>query len=169
MSQMRLYLMRHGDAGDKAAWNGDDLERPLTEKGRMRALAMAEHLDRIGVAPRRVITSPLARAAQTATTVAEVLGGIETLVQDDRLGPRFGIDALAKIIAENDGEADGLLLVGHEPTLSQVLADVIGGGDIVMKKGAVAAVDLMPRAGKGSQPPSGTLAWLLSPGALGFF
>ena len=168
MSQMRLYLMRHGDAGDKAAWDGDDFERPLTEKGRSRAAAMAEHLDRIGVAPRRVVTSPLARAAQTATIVAEVLGVIETLVQDDRLGPRFSIDGLARIIGENDGEDDGLLLVGHEPTMSRVLGEVIGGGDIVMKKGAVAAVDLAPKTGKGSQPPSGTLAWLLSPGALGF-
>ena len=167
MSQMRLYVMRHGDAGDHASWDGDDFERPLTERGRERTLAMAEHLDAIGIAPRRVLTSPLARAAQTAAIVAEVLGGVETLVQDDRLGAHFGIDGLSRILADNE-EAEALLLVGHEPTLSRVIADLIGGGEILMKKGAVAAVDIAPRAGKGGGRPSGTLLWLLSPGSLGF-
>jgi phosphohistidine phosphatase len=168
MTQMRLYVMRHADA-DRSAWDGDDFERPLTEKGRARTLAMAEHLDAIGVAPRRIVTSPLARAAQTAAIVAEVLGGIETLVQDDRLGPGFGVDRLARIVEDN-AEAEALLLVGHEPALSRVVGDLIGGGDVVMKKGAVACVDLGPSIGKGggAAPPSGTLLWLLSPGSLGF-
>ena len=118
MEDVRLYLMRHADA-DRLAWDGDDFERPLTEKGRSRTLAMAEHLDAIGVAPRRVLTSPLARAAQTAAIVAEVLGGVETLVQDDRLGSSFGISSLGRILADN-ADAEGLLLVGHEPTMSGV-------------------------------------------------
>ena len=148
-------------------WDGDDFERPLTDKGRERTLAMAEHLETIGVAPRRILTSPFARAAQTAAIVAEVLGGIETLVQDDRLGQGMGIGALGAILADN-ADAEGLLLVGHEPAMSGVIADVIGGGDIFMKKGAVACLDVAVRGGKGGPKPAGTLMWLLSPGSLGF-
>jgi phosphohistidine phosphatase len=166
MSQTRLYLMRHGDAGDSASWKGDDFERPLTDRGRARTLAMAEHLDAIGVAPRRVITSPLARAAQTAAIVAEVIGGVETLVQDDRLGQHFGMEGLARILDDNR-DAEALLLVGHEPTLSSALSDVIGGGEILMKKGAVAAVDIVPGAERRAGRITGTLVWLLSPGSLG--
>lgn len=165
MIQTRLYLMRHADA-DRSAWTGDDFERPLTDKGRSRTRAMAEHLRSIGVAPDRVMTSPLTRAVQTATVATSVLGGVDTLVQDERLAAGFDIDRLASILKDN-ADVETLMVVGHEPSLSSVVGDLIGGGAVVMKKGAVACVDLTRRGATGSGVPAGALLWLLSPASLG--
>jgi phosphohistidine phosphatase len=165
MKQMRLYLMRHADAG-RSEWSGDDFERPITDKGRSRTRAMAEHLRSIGVAPNRVITSPLTRAAQTATIAAGVLGAADTLAQDARLAAGFDIGRLAAILKDN-ADVESLMVVGHEPSMSSVVGDLIGGGDVVMKKGAVACVDLVQEGGTGSGTPAGALLWLLSPGSLG--
>ena len=167
MDRMRLYLMRHGDA-DRTAWDGDDFDRPLTDKGRARTLAMAEHLDVIGVAPRRVLTSPLTRTVQTAMITAQVLGGIETLVQDERMGPYFDAVRLAQMV-EDEAGGEALVLVGHEPSLSMVISEVIGGGDVMMKKSAVACLEIYGLTdGAARAPLSGTLLWLLSPASLGF-
>jgi phosphohistidine phosphatase len=50
------------------------------------------------------------------------------------------------------------MLVGHEPDFSRTIADLIGGGRVVMKKGGLARVDL-----ESVDPPSGALVWLLAP------
>ncbi len=54
------------------------------------------------------------------------------------------------------------MVVGHEPDFSAAVAELIGGGDIVLKKGGLARVDVtVPVTG------GGELVWLLTPPLLG--
>ena len=72
---MKLFVMRHGPAEDESP-SGRDHDRVLSPKGRGRvhavALALIEASERPGV----IVTSPLARALQTAEIVAAALGRV---------------------------------------------------------------------------------------------
>jgi len=153
----RVYFMRHGDAGDKRMWQGLDAERPLSELGVERTTAAAEHFARTGFRPTKILTSPLARALQTADIVAGVLDAQNLIEVDERLGPDFDIRAFRRILKENVKQ-ERLLFVGHEPSFSTVIEEVMGGGSIILRKGGVARLDLDEMT-----PPRGRLAWLDSP------
>src|ERR1700689_4445795 len=62
---MMLYVMRHALAEDAAA-GVDDAARHLTEKGRERTRAAAAGMRAMGIVPDVILTSPLARALETA-------------------------------------------------------------------------------------------------------
>jgi phosphohistidine phosphatase len=154
---MRVYFMRHGDAGDKKAWQGPDSERPLSEIGVERTNAAAAHFEHTGFRPTRILTSPLARAYQTAEIVASTLGIADLVEEDGRLGQSFDMRAFRQILKENADE-ERLLLVGHDPSFSMVIEAVMGGGSIILKKGGVARLDI-ENVGRAS----GHLAWLDAP------
>ncbi|MFH2053132.1 MAG: phosphohistidine phosphatase SixA [bacterium] len=152
-----LYFLRHGLA-DRAEFTGkDDALRPLTAKGRLRMQATAATLARMGWKPGLILTSPLTRARQTAEIVAEGLDLQDRVKVAEELGCGFDSRDLAALLSTYR-DTDGLVLVGHEPDFSLVIANLTGGSDIVMKKGGLARVDLFAE-----DPPAGRLAWLLPP------
>lgn len=156
---MKLYFLRHGRA-DRSAWSGADYERPLTGEGKERMAFEAETIAQLDLGPDHILTSPLVRAYQTAEIVAERLNMLDLLVIDDRLEPGFGPHDLAEILEERQS-ADELMLVGHEPDFSETISYLIGGGNIVCKKGSLARVDLVDAG-----PLAGELVWLLPPKVL---
>jgi phosphohistidine phosphatase len=157
---LRIYFLRHGLA-DRNAYDGDDDSlRPLTAHGKERMDREAATLARLELRIDVVLTSPLLRAKQTAEIVAGRLDLLDSLRVDDGLGLGFGTPELARILTEN-GEAERFLLVGHEPSFSDVISDITGGSRVVCKKGGLARVDLV--AGR---KPIGELVWLLPPKVL---
>ncbi|MDH3680053.1 MAG: histidine phosphatase family protein [Acidimicrobiia bacterium] len=68
---MRLFLIRHAQAGDRQPGNRD-LYRPLTGKGRRRALALVDLLGDAGIS--KVLSSPATRCVETVEPLAEHLG-----------------------------------------------------------------------------------------------
>ena len=138
---MNLYFMRHAHAGQRGEWAGPDSERPLTDKGRRAAQAAASGLARRSPPISRIITSPLTRAADTAAIVATRLSAPVTI--SDALGLGFDLAGLAAILSEA-GWASDLLLVGHQPSMGEVLAALLGEKDAIvdMKKASVALVTL---------------------------
>src|SRR5687768_593915 len=81
--KMSLHLLRHADAGDPEAWQGDDAARPLSEKGVGQAEALGRHLKRVGFETDAILSSPKLRALQTAQIVGKALGVKPTV--DERL------------------------------------------------------------------------------------
>ena len=157
---MRVFFLRHGKA-DRAQWHGDDDARPLTAEGEEAMRREAKALRAMDLALDVIVTSPLARARRTAELVADELGLRERLVEDDRLAHGFDARRLEQVLAAH-GPAESVMVVGHEPDFSAAVAELIGGGDIVMKKGGLARVDVtVPVAG------GGQLVWLLTPPLLG--
>jgi phosphohistidine phosphatase len=84
----------------------------------------------------------------------------DRLQVDDGLGFGFDTAELARILTEH-GTSERFLLVGHEPSFSDVISDVTGGSQVVCKKGGLARVDLV--AGR---KPLGELVWLIPPKVL---
>ena len=102
-----IYLLRHGDAEHD---DGDDAARKLTPKGKRQSKAAGGALAALGAEIDACLTSPKARAAETARLACEALS-IEPETAVELRGGGFDAPALAA------GRGD-VLLVGHEPDLS---------------------------------------------------
>jgi phosphohistidine phosphatase len=157
---MRLYFLRHGAAAPRTSWSDADAERPLTRAGEATVVAVGRWLADLGVRVDLVLTSPYARAVGTAEIVAASLDTAERPAVEPRLAGGFGPSQLRAIVREHSGSR-AIMLVGHEPDLSGVIAQLTGGGRVVMKKGGLARVDI-----DSADATRGTLVWLVPPGAL---
>jgi phosphohistidine phosphatase len=155
---MQLYFLRHGIA-DWPDWDpARDHERPLTKEGMKKMKATARTLATLGLTFDAILSSPYTRAWQTADIIANVLK-LEVRTEP-RLSPGFDMEKLAEIVRECAG-AKSLLMVGHEPTFSMAISQLIDGGRVMMKKGALARVDLID-----PDELHGELIWLLQPKVL---
>lgn len=129
-----LWILRHGDAEPHDA--KPDEERELTPRGERQSRDAGAALAALAVELSAVWTSPKVRARETARLACEVLG--PEPVEHRPLYSGFGAgDALELLGAADSGEA--IMVVGHEPDLSQVVYDLTG-ARIDLKKGGVAAV-----------------------------
>lgn len=117
---MRILFIRHGEAVDHGARS--DGERWLTPHGRQTTRRVAAWLAAHSP-PRTVLTSPLVRAAQTAEIVLSACGVDEAAVFRELA--TGDIDAVAARALAFDGHGP-LCFVGHEPTLSEVIARLLG-------------------------------------------
>ena len=160
---MILYFLRHGLAGLREEWQGDDATRPLTKKGMKNMGRQAKTLARLNLRLDMIITSPLTRALQTADIVARALKIVEPLEPDERLAPGFGRDDLEQVLAAHP-EAKNIMLVGHEPDFSLTISALTGGGKVILKKGGLARVDITA-----TDPLQGALVWLLPPKIMRLF
>lgn len=152
---VELHLLRHADAGDPAAWAGDDDQRPLSEKGRRQAEALGTFLRARAFAFDAIVTSPRLRALETAELVARPLGA--TVTQDDRLALALDVGRLGRLLEGLDGPR--IMLVGHDPDFSELAASLSGAAYLPLKKGALVRIDVsLP-----PQPAGGILRWLLPP------
>lgn len=124
-----IHLLRHGDA---EPGNGDDAARRLTGKGQRQARAAGEALAALGAQIDACLTSPKVRAVETARLACGPLGLVPETAAELRGG---GFDALA--LAAGRGN---VLLVGHEPDLSNELARLTG-TRAKLRKGGLAIVD----------------------------
>jgi phosphohistidine phosphatase len=143
-----LLLFRHGIAAERAKPSADasadlkaDGERPLTAAGLSRSRAVADQLLRLGLGADRLLSSPLVRARQTAE-IAVAAGLASRLELDGALAP--GGDPLPLVLASS---CSRLMLVGHEPDLSQLACRLLGApaGAIQLKKAGLALIVLTPR------------------------
>jgi phosphohistidine phosphatase len=153
---IELYLLRHADAGDPYAWTGPDGRRPLSGKGEKQADRLGLFLAGSAFTPDVIITSPLLRATQTAEIVAEHLGLAVTV--DDRLAGGLDLGIVEGILGDA-GDPARPVLVGHDPAFSELLVSLTGSPGMVMKKGAMARVDVELPLAAGA----GSLAWLVPP------
>ncbi len=69
---MPVLLIRHGHAGDRKDWPGEDRLRPLTPKGYRQAVALVRRVDRWP--PARILSSPYVRCVQTVQPLGDELG-----------------------------------------------------------------------------------------------
>jgi phosphohistidine phosphatase len=154
-TEFSLFLLRHAHAGNPDSWTGDDAARPLSDRGKDQARRLGKLLAQRGVVPDTILSSPKVRARQTANIVGDALG--VGVTSDDRLAESFDLDSLAELMA---GVGSGsLMIVGHDPDFSEMLATLVGATDMPMRKGAIARIDLAVPIG----PGCGVLRWLLPP------
>lgn len=161
---MRLYLMRHGIAAPPDPLHGmRDPLRPLTAAGRERTAGVAAGLERLGVKPQALASSPYRRAIETADIVADQLGiaakvRFETTTLEPDSHPTQFLGWLRK------HQAQSWLCVGHLPHLDLALGELLTGTRAVVgsfKKAAVAALEL-----DAAMSGQASLLWFMPPRAL---
>lgn len=121
---MEIYLVRHAEAVERAE-GLEEGTRWLTKKGRKSMQKGAPRLRKKRVRPDLIITSPLTRAVQTAELLMAEVGSRAELRADSRLAPDATVEQLVELIRETR-QGDRLMLVGHEPLLSQTAALLLG-------------------------------------------
>jgi phosphohistidine phosphatase len=139
-SVKRLYLMRHGHSPSPAdAGVATDALRPLSERGRKDAAAMAAEILKRGGKPGLVLHSPLLRAVQTGAAVAGVLKteAVSFKPLDNSRPPQEVLEELRG----RAGAVDDLVAVGHQPQLGEIAA-VLTGDLFEIRPAGVVAVDM---------------------------
>ncbi len=152
---MILYFVRHGIAEDWAE-SGLDQDRRLTERGRKRIRQCAQALRLLEIKPAIIFSSPFPRAAETALIIAEALG-TDPPVLKEQLQPEA---AHSELLTEwLNADCDSIMIVGHQPNLSEYVAQLAGyGTNLIFKKGTVCRVEM--------QGELGQISWLLPPKVL---
>ena len=142
---MRIYLVRHSNAVELSTEDfEDDSQRPLTEKGCEKMESITSALKALGVQPDLIVSSPYVRARQTAEILAKGLKHKSEIEINEKY-----------LVAE-------LVLVGHEPSLSNLIGTLTAGNPemaLTLKKGGVCCLladDLRVQR-------KATLEWLLTP------
>lgn len=162
MAAVELYLIRHGLAAERGPEYPDDSKRPLTNRGINGLRREARALNALGVTFELIITSPLARARQTADVFAEALSGKPAVINSDALAPAGTPAAVIHEIVKHQKKVR-IALVGHEPNIGELAARLIGArSPIEFKKGAMCRIDFE------ALPPKaiGQLRWFLPPRVL---
>ncbi len=152
--------MRHGEAGNRVAMPSKDFERALTATGKYEIEEIAESLENMNLEFVKIASSPLIRALETAEIVAKSQKSGKVDLWDE-LRPEGNKQDLFRRLSKLRQDVD-ILLVGHDPYLSDVIGEIISGSSssgIALKKGGLARV----RIASFSPKPSGELKWLLTP------
>jgi phosphohistidine phosphatase len=162
MAVLELYLIRHGVAAERGEDYPDDSRRPLTARGAARIRTEAKGLSALEVTFDLIVTSPLVRTKQTAELLADALPGKPAVVTSDALAPAGTPAAVIREVAKHARLAR-VALVGHEPNLGELAAQLIGArSPIEFKKGAICRIDfdILPPKGVGQ------LRWFIPPKVL---
>lgn len=112
-----LTLLRHA----KSSWKDSSLadrDRPLNGRGKIDAPEMARRITAAGVRPSLIISSPAARAWKTARIVAREIGYPPEFLQRDQRLYLASPATLAAVLAEQDAGFHNIMLVGHNPGLT---------------------------------------------------
>lgn len=154
---MNLYLMRHANAGIPRESLKLDAKRSLIKEGKEQCMLMARVLNALKVQVDVIVASPLKRAMQTAQFVGTELGYEGKVEISPALGPEASYGDFQKIL-DKYADREGVLVVGHNPSLFQFAGRLItgnGGAGLRMRKGSIARIDM------DRHPP--LLQWLIDP------
>ena len=149
-----LYLIRHARAIDHAA---NDWERALQPEGRKEARTVGAALLAQQVGFDAMAVSPLVRAVETATLVAVEIQYEGGLTIDSALTPDGTTKQMLALCARLSG--DRVALVGHEPSMGELLSELVGRPGMTIVKAGV--VKLLIDAT--TQPGKAKLVWTMSP------
>jgi phosphohistidine phosphatase len=160
---MNLYLLRHGIAVEPGTPGySKDADRPLTEKGERKLRKIADAMKALELQFDRVLFSPYVRARGTAVIIAKELGLEKILTKCDALTPGGSLREVIDTLNHLRPVPENVLLVGHEPSMSELAALLISGEttvSITMRKGGLCKLTAETlRPGH-----CASLDWLLTP------
>jgi len=156
---MEIYILRHGIAAERGSRGyKNDSDRPLTKEGEDKTRQVAKAMLSMDLRFDLILSSPFVRARRTAEIVADELQQEVTFSEFLESGGNQ-----LKLIAEiNDEKPQRVLLVGHEPDLTQLISVLITGNSdarIELKKGGLCKLT----SEKLTFGSCATLNWLLTP------
>lgn len=155
---MIIYFLRHASAGEHLVNPKKDEKRALDKTGIEQCGYVGRALNALDVHVDMIISSPLKRAAQTASLVGNELSYEGKLQLEDALKPGTTFSDFRQML-QRYGKFDSIMCVGHNPNLSEFLGRAVSASgceaSIELKKGAVAKVEMTRN--------SAVLQWCLTP------
>jgi len=140
---MIIYFLRHASAGQRLSNPKKDEKRALDQDGIQQCAYIGRALASLDVQVDAIVSSPLKRASQTAALVANEMGHEGKLQLDSALRPEASFSQFRELVGRYSS-ADAIMVVGHNPNLSEFLGRMItrnGTAVVDLKKGAVARVE----------------------------
>jgi len=128
-----LTLFRHAKT-ERDSTSGRDFDRRLIKRGQDDSKRMGEEFRKLGLEFDLVLSSPAARAAETAE-----LAGLTSRF-DERIYDAASSELLA-IVQSVDNEIDRLAMVGHNPGFER-LASLLIGQIVEMPTGSLVEVEI---------------------------
>ena len=163
-SRLNLHVLRHASAGTRRANLKIDVKRPLDKEGKRHCLQLAHVLNGLKLSFDLIISSPLKRCLQTAQLIGTETGYEAKILQAKALEPGATYSQFQRLVHECRAY-DNVLMVGHNPTVTLFLGQLIGhlnpedevagAARIRMRKGTLARVSL-------DRGPA-LLQWVLDP------
>jgi phosphohistidine phosphatase len=154
---MIVYFLRHASAGKSMLNPKKDERRPLDEEGILQSRYVGRLLAGLDVQVDQIISSPLKRARQTASLVANELAFEQAVQLDDALRPEAEFEQFQAMLARCK-KHEAVMVVGHNPSFTEFLSKSIssetGAAQIDFKKCAVAKVEMNGK--------TGTMQWLVT-------
>jgi phosphohistidine phosphatase len=151
--------MRHGLAEEPTP-NGADGARKLTPQGVDKIRKAAIGLRAAGFAIEMILSSPIARARETADLVAREFERLKPRIVPELTtgaSPAGALDALARLQLP-----ETVMAIGHEPTLSRLASLMLSGSsesiDLKLKPGGVISLEFGDRIDKGAAK----LRWMMT-------
>lgn len=161
---MNLYILRHAIAEDGSPTLPDS-QRRLTPDGARKMRKEAKGIKELELDFDLILTSPYLRAKETAEIVAKALDCEENLTITPALAADGNPKELIEEIRRKYHKEKHILLVGHEPYLSNLVSLLLSGQtslSITLKKGGLCALSV----GSLHYGRCATLEWLLAPGQM---
>lgn len=136
-----LTLVRHA----KSSWNDagvSDRERPLNARGERDAPEMGRRIVKHGIRPSLIITSPATRARATAKVIAQEMGYPIEFLQAEKALYLASLNTLIKTVAAQDNGFNSMIVVGHNPGMTDFANFLIPGLTNNLSTAGVVAVEI---------------------------
>jgi len=121
MEQKKILLVvRHA----KSSWDYDgiaDIDRTLKSKGIQHAYEISRKLKMGDHVPERMISSPADRALHTAVIFARIFGFSLKDLQINNILYESSADKIIELISNSPDESKSLMIVGHNPDVTDLV------------------------------------------------
>jgi phosphohistidine phosphatase len=139
---MQIFFLRHANAGEPKLNPIKDAKRPLDKLGIEQSHDVGRSLAALNITVDVIVSSPLRRATQTAAVVANEIDYEDKVVTDNALRPGASYEQFQELLRRY-GRKDAIMVVGHNPTMTEFLNKLIGAAanSVEVKKGAIVRVE----------------------------
>jgi phosphohistidine phosphatase len=157
---MEIYILRHAPAAKRGGVKYPNDDRPLSKEGVEKLKLSAKGIGVVIGSVDLILTSPLIRAADTASVAAKAMRYKHKILNCEELLPDRPVNDILQYLRKLKQDAK-VLLVGHEPVLSLTASALLGSATpiIELKKGAVCRIHVSDLSLK----EHGLLVWHLAP------
>ncbi len=135
-----LFILRHGEA--KSAFKWADHERPLTDSGIETVAILRERLKKFNPAPELIISSDAKRTTQTTQVLTKGADWKPKIVFTPALY-NASLKKILNVLTEMDKAHSSVVLVGHNPGLSELSAYLLGLNFMSLFPGQMIACELV--------------------------
>ena len=121
-----LTIVRHA----KSSWSDtslSDAKRPLNRRGKHDAPMMGERILEHGIRPSLIVSSHATRAWSTAKIIAEAINYPREFLQKEKSLYLASLDRILDVVMAQDNGFNNLMIVGHNPGLTDFVNFLIPG------------------------------------------